>query len=79
LYANPAKEALCQFITEAMHRQQRCVLIIHGKGGQQGTPPVIKNLVNRWLPQINEVLAFYSALPKDGGSGAVYVLLKKQL
>lgn len=70
-----ARHALCQFIQNQTGK--RCLLIIHGKGGHQGAPPVVKNLVNRWLPQFNEVLAFHSALPKDGGHGAVYVLLKK--
>lgn len=72
-----ARHALCQFIQNQVHNSKRCLLIIHGKGGHQGAPPVVKNLVNRWLPQFNEVLAFHSALPKDGGHGAVYVLLKK--
>jgi len=38
---------------------------------------VIKNKVNSWLRQHQDVLAFHSAMPKDGGNGAVYVLLKK--
>ena len=75
LRADTAREALCQFIANQSEYHKCCVLIIHGKGGQEGAPPLIKNLVNRWLPQMEEVIAFYSALPKDGGSGAVYVLL----
>ena len=75
--ADAAREALCRFIESQFQNSKRCVLIIHGKGGHEGAPPVIKNLVNRWLPQMEEVLAFHSALPKDGGQGAVYVLLKK--
>jgi DNA-nicking Smr family endonuclease len=77
MQADAARNALGHFIeTQALH-DKRCVLIIHGKGGQEGAPPIIKNLVNRWLPQIKEVLAVHSALPKDGGHGAVYVLLKR--
>jgi DNA-nicking Smr family endonuclease len=38
---------------------------------------VLKQKVNDWLRQKNEVLAFCSARPNDGGSGAVYVLLKR--
>jgi DNA-nicking Smr family endonuclease len=34
-------------------------------------------MVNRWLRAVDNVLAFHSAQAKDGGSGAVYVLLKK--
>lgn len=77
LTVNAARESLSDFIHKHFEQEKRCLLIIHGKGGHQGLPPVIKNQVNRWLPQFNEVLAFHSALPKDGGLGAVYVFLKK--
>jgi DNA-nicking Smr family endonuclease len=56
----------------------RSILIIHGRGGHNNAPPILKNRINRYLPQFDEVLAFHSALPKDGGLGAVYVLLKRQ-
>lgn len=77
LRVEAARSSLCDFIALQTEQHKRCVLIIHGKGGQEGAPPLIKNLVNRWLPQMEEVMAFYSALPKDGGQGAVYVLLKR--
>jgi DNA-nicking Smr family endonuclease len=78
LHVDEAREALCQFIERQIQNHKRCVLIIHGQGGREGAPPVIKNLVNRWLPQIDEILAFHSAQAKHGGHGAVYVLLKNQ-
>lgn len=77
LKTEAARESLSHFINTQAHDNKRCLLIIHGKGGHQGAPPVIKNLVNRWLPQFDEILAFHSAQAKDGGRGAVYVLLKK--
>jgi DNA-nicking Smr family endonuclease len=77
LHSDNARDALCQFISLQAKINKRCLLIVHGKGGHEGLPPVIKNLVNRWLPQMDEVLAFHSALPKDGGTGALYVLLKR--
>lgn len=77
LHTDEAREALSNFILRQVEEQKRCVLIVHGIGGQEGAPPIIKNLVNRWLPQFNQILAFHSALPKDGGYGAVYVLLKR--
>ena len=77
LNTEEARNLLTQFIHNQKKEQRRHVLIIHGKGGHQGQPPVIKNLINRWLPQFQEVLAFHSALPRDGGTGAVYVLLKR--
>lgn len=79
LRADQARDTLCQFITKQTEYRNRCVLIIHGKGGQEGAPPLIKNLVNRWLPQMDEVIAFHSALPKDGGTGAIYVFLNSKL
>lgn len=78
LKSEKAKEMLCQFIQTQAEHGKRCLLIIHGKGGIHGTPPVLKNLINRWLPQIDEVMAFHSASPKDGGNGAIYVLLKRK-
>jgi DNA-nicking Smr family endonuclease len=77
LKTEAARDALCHFINSQFQNGKRCLLVIHGKGGHLGAPPVVKNLVNRWLPQFDEVLAFHSALAKDGGHGAVYVLLKK--
>jgi DNA-nicking Smr family endonuclease len=71
-----AHEALREFIAEAVERGQGCVRVIHGKGrgsGQRG--PVLKHVVNHWLRRMDEVLAFASARPVDGGTGAAYVLL----
>ncbi len=72
-----AQDQLCQFITQQYHIDNRCVLIIHGKGGATGEAPILKNHTNHWLKQLPEVLAFQSALPRDGGTGALYVLLKR--
>ncbi|NIW87182.1 MAG: DNA mismatch repair protein MutS, partial [Gammaproteobacteria bacterium] len=59
-------------------RQLRCVRVVHGKGhGSLHKLPVLKTKVQGWLRQRDEVLAFCSARPVDGGTGAVYVLLKK--
>lgn len=77
LTTEAARESLTHFIQTQAKNNKRCLLIIHGKGGHQGAPPVIKNMINRWLPQFEEVLAFHSAQAKDGGHGAVYVLLKR--
>lgn len=78
LKADEARDRLTHFIHECYEADIKSLLVIHGKGGQTGAPPVIKNLVNRWLPQFHQVLAYHSALAKDGGSGAVYVLLKSR-
>lgn len=76
LKPDAAKERLGQFLSQQIQQQHRWVLIIHGKGGRFGETPVLKNLVNRWLPQIPHVLGFHSAQSKHGGTGAMYVLLK---
>lgn len=76
LMLNDARDRVCHFIAEQRSLGHRCVLIVHGKGGRYGELPVLKNQVNTWLPQIASILAFHSALPRDGGTGAVYVLLK---
>jgi DNA-nicking Smr family endonuclease len=52
------------------------VRIIHGKGLRSGpSGPVIKRRIGRWLRRRNEVLAYCSARPVDGGTGAIYLLL----
>lgn len=72
-----ARTALCDFILSTYKKNLHCVLIIHGKGSAHGEPPILKNHVNHWLKQIPQVLAFHSTPPRDGGAGALYVLLKK--
>jgi DNA-nicking Smr family endonuclease len=72
-----AKAALREFIAEAVNRRMSCVRIIHGKGRRSGPRgPVLKNVVNQWLQRIDYIQAFGSARQVDGGSGAVYVLLR---
>jgi DNA-nicking Smr family endonuclease len=73
-----ARSYLLQFLAECEHDSSRVVIIVHGKGYRsRGKIPVIKTMLNRWLRESPEVLAFHSAKPKHGGSGALYVLLKK--
>ena len=69
------------FITASRTAGRRCVLVITGKGrpGVEGGG-VLKRAVPRWLnePSLrSQVLAFATAQPKDGGAGALYVLLKR--
>ena len=72
-----ARKALQAFLRECESTGVRHAIIVHGKGFRSKDKPVIKPMVNRWLRAVDQVLAFHSALPKDGGSGAVYVLLRK--
>ncbi|MEH6626230.1 MAG: Smr/MutS family protein [Motiliproteus sp.] len=78
--ADQARQELGRFIDQASRRGLRCVIVVHGKAlSEDGTPAVLKSYCNDWLQQMQQVLAFVSALPKDGGTGALYVLLKKPL
>lgn len=73
-----ARHALAQFLQQCRDDDRRCVRIVHGKGnGSRNRGPVLKTMVNRWLRQRDEILAFCSTPPHDGGTGAVYVLLKR--
>ena len=72
-----ARTELSRFLAHARHAGIRCISIVHGKGYRSpNNTPVIRNKVRLSLSQRNEVLAFCDALPADGGSGAVVVLLK---
>jgi DNA-nicking Smr family endonuclease len=77
LTAAEAKESLNHFLRRCQQSGVRHVLIIHGKG-RSDTQPVLKNKLNNWLRQTNQIVAFCSAAAKDGHSGAMYVLLKNQ-
>lgn len=73
-----ARVVVAEFLYDASQRGFRCVRIIHGKGlGSGPRGPVIKQKLGGWLRQRKNVLAFCSARPVDGGTGALYVLLGK--
>ena len=77
--SSDAIHAIDAFLTDALSKNIRCVLIIHGKGVR--TPhqkPIIKNILLNHLRDNAHVLAYHSARPSDGGAGAVYVYLKKE-
>ncbi|MGE0371703.1 MAG: Smr/MutS family protein [Gammaproteobacteria bacterium] len=74
-----ARRELNAFLARSIAAETGCVRVIHGKG--LSTPnrmPVLKARVNAWLQHSNDVLAFCSARPYDGGTGALYVLLRKR-
>lgn len=78
MFKQEAREAVVRFLDECRRHRIRCVRIIHGKGhGSHQKRPVLKQYVNHWLQQRDEILAFCSARPVDGGTGAIYVLLKR--
>lgn len=76
--AEVARQALESFLAEAGEKALTCVKVIHGKGlRSKPDGPVLKRLVDHWLRRHPRVLAFASAKANDGGTGAVYVLLKR--
>lgn len=74
---NEARTALVQFIRDCEQRDIRCLLILHGKGERSTPRAQLKSHVSAWLPQLPEVMAIHSAERRHGGSGALYVLLRK--
>lgn len=73
-----AREALAVFLQHARREGLGCVRIVHGKGnGSRHRGPVLKQKINHWLRQRDDTLAFCSARTVDGGTGAVYVLLRR--
>ena len=72
-----ATRMLSNFVIDALAAGDRTVLIIHGKGLRSGAfGGVLKQFTASWLKRYAEVQAFCSAQPRDGGTGAVYVLLR---
>ncbi len=82
LNALQAWEALTGFFRSAYHKGLRCVLIVPGRGlNSPGGAGVLRERLQTWFTQAPfkyVILAFCTALPKHGGAGAIYVLLRKQ-
>jgi DNA-nicking Smr family endonuclease len=75
-----ARELLNDFLQRMNRRGVRCVRVIHGVGfGSPGGEPVLRGMVHSWLVQKPEVVAFCVAGKKDGGHGALIVLLRHAL
>ena len=72
-----ARRILREFLAEAASQRHHCVRIVHGKGLRSPEGPVLKGLVDGLLRQHGHVLAFTSARPQDGGTGATLVLLRR--
>lgn len=77
-----AHDALVFFVRESYLAGRRCVLVVTGRGrNSPGGQGLIKLEVQNWLtrePLKRAVLAFCTALPRDGGPGALYLLLRRQ-
>ena len=81
LNRDAARQALDVFILNSVALSERCLLIIHGRGLKSPEGPVLKDSVITWLTTgrlAHHVLALCSARPCDGGTGALYVLLRQR-
>lgn len=75
-----AREQVYQFAEDCVRHDIRVAIIVHGKGDRTPDPndqAMIKSYINKWLRDLDSVMAFHSAQRHHGGLGAVYVLFKK--
>ena len=78
---NKAYGALSDFIARAYDKGHRCVLVVTGKGIWREGGGVLKEQVPKWLNQPGnrtKILSISHAIQRDGGSGAIYVLIKRR-
>jgi len=77
LNRHEAQAALGGFVAACLVDGSRCVRIVHGRGfGSPGREPVLKQLARAWLARRADVLAYCQAPLRDGGEGALWVLLR---
>lgn len=73
-----AHRALTAALRDAIARQQRCVLVVHGRGARSAAGPVLRDTLPEWLaeaPHRASILAFAAGESQRGG--ATYVLLRR--
>ncbi|WP_282604743.1 Smr/MutS family protein [Pelagibius sp. Alg239-R121] len=76
-----AQSALGRFIQRSEAGGLRCVLVITGKGLAKESGGVLRNQVPNWLNDAGNrerIVAFNYAQQGHGGTGALYVLLKRR-
>lgn len=73
-----ARQEVFGFVQDCLRYDVRSVLILHGKGERNpDNVALIKSHLAKWLPELPDVMAFHSAQLRHGGTGAVYVMLRK--
>lgn len=76
-----AELRVTEFLLKSYRLGLRCVLVVHGRGlNSEDHIPVLKERLPLWLnrgPVKRLVLAFSTARPYDGGTGAIYILLRR--
>ena len=76
-----AHRALDAFIAASYDAGRRTLLVITGKGQGKQEGGVLRGKVPQWLnqaPNRGRVLAFDYAQQRDGGTGALYVMLRRK-
>ena len=82
-----AYEKVCNFIISSYNQNKRIVLIITGKGLEHENQDIftpkgsLKQIVPEWLKSDelkNMILSFIHPSPKLGGTGALYILLRRK-
>jgi DNA-nicking Smr family endonuclease len=72
-----ARDEVIKFLQQCMRMDIRTVIIVHGRGERSNPPALMKSYLANWLMQIKDVQCVHSAQRFHGGSGAVYVMLRK--
>ena len=76
-----AHNELIRIVEDSYYSGRRAVLVITGKGlRRDGSIGVLRSAVPGWfneMPMRDWVRAFDHAAPRDGGEGALYVLLRR--
>lgn len=72
------RRSVAAFLREAYAHDLRSVLIVHGRSNEDdGKANVVRSYLRHWLVQFEQVQAFSSAPPQQGGLGATFVMLRK--
>lgn len=72
------RQSLFSFMMQGRKLGLRNLLIIHGKGrDDESHANIVRSYLARWLTQFDEVQTFCVAQPHHGGTGALYVGLRK--
>ncbi|TBR40809.1 DNA endonuclease SmrA [Marinomonas agarivorans] len=75
---NQAREQVYEFVQDCMNNDIRIAVIVHGKGDRTpDKPATLKSYINKWLRELDDIIAFHSAQRHHGGYGAVYIMLRK--
>ncbi len=71
-----ARASLLEWVYALQQSGRTQALLVVGKG-KPNQPAKLKTYAVGWLKQMDSVLALISAHPRDGGTGALYVLLRR--